>query len=159
MNHPYEILLRWKDDGTFSGGHTIRRDSVTGALTEALPLGKDGGFPWADASAEINTALTGALETVHQELSAEHEQSVQRQLEAAQTEFAAQLAAVAEERDAARQAIIDAIAEAVAPLQEEIRVLKLPSDEQVREEIAKRRAALAAEAAKLDEVETALEAK
>lgn len=57
MNQPYEILLRWKDDGTFSGGHTIRRDPATGALTTALPIGNDKDFKWPDILGEVNAAL------------------------------------------------------------------------------------------------------
>lgn len=54
---PYEILLRWKDDGTFSGGHTIRRDSITGQLSDAKPIGVDKTFPWPIILGEVNTGL------------------------------------------------------------------------------------------------------
>lgn len=70
---PYEILLRYKDDGTFSGGHTIRRDSVTGQLSAALPIGADKSFPWPTILGEVNTGLAakaGEVDDVKVQLAA-----------------------------------------------------------------------------------------
>jgi hypothetical protein len=69
---PYEILLRWNDDGTFSGGHTIRRDPATKQLLDPQPLGK-GDHPWPSALAEINTGLASRNTELEQAITCEKE--------------------------------------------------------------------------------------
>lgn len=105
---PYEILLRWKDDGTFSGGHTIRRDDVTGRLSDTMPIGKDTKFPWADIAKEINTALLPAnndlaeLQKAHVEVTENLATAEQKAIETAK----AIKAAVADQNAEAVLAII-----------------------------------------------------
>lgn len=60
MSKPYELLFRWKKDGIFSGGHTIRIND-DGSIGDPEPLGKDTNFPFVDIAAEINTALVDAV--------------------------------------------------------------------------------------------------
>lgn len=109
---PYEILLRWKDDGTFSGGHTIRRDSITGTLSLAQPLGGSI-FPWPDVLKEINSSALAAtsdltekltaLQASHEELEAAHE-SISKELEEATKDETQKAVEAAEAKVAEAQA-------------------------------------------------------
>lgn len=98
-DQPYEILLRWTDDGKFSGGHTIRRNPATGQLSTALPLGKDADFPWPAVAKEINAALRAEIATVraaHDELTA-RVAALTAELENSARAFAASKAVIADQ--------------------------------------------------------------
>lgn len=100
---PYEILLRFDDAGNFQGGHTIRRDSVTGKLEDAQPIGADTAFPWPAVVAEIKGAVaevTALRATVAEqgELLRSLKPEIDRRMEAEEAELLAQEAALAERR-------------------------------------------------------------
>lgn len=148
---PYEILLRWKDDGTFSGGHTIRCDPVTGGLSDALPLGKDGGFPWVDASKEINEALAATVD-IHLEAREAAEETL-RETNAALTAAQAELETLKSEWFATLEAVKATLPNDFHPAAvlikkvetakaEEARVLELSATERRREELQKELAEL-----------------
>lgn len=61
---PYEILLRGKPDGTFSGGHVILF-GPDGTPGHAQPLGTDD-HPWPEALGNVNTALAAQASLVEQ---------------------------------------------------------------------------------------------
>lgn len=80
MNAPYEILLRWRADGTFSGGHTIRFNDA-GQPGLPLAIGEDASFPWQDAAAEINTATLQACKSAQADQAKAETDLVQAQAE------------------------------------------------------------------------------
>ena len=88
MNIPNEALFRWNTSGTFSGGHTIAYNTVTGQLTDPLPLGVASGFPYSEVAAEINTASLATIAARDATITA-----LQSQLTALQAQYDAYVAA------------------------------------------------------------------
>jgi len=112
---PYEILLRWNDKGEFSGGHTIRRDDVSGILTTALPIGNDKDHPWPQILGEVNAALASKAGEVDQHIA--DKKALTKERDDLKARIAAidpvELAAAAEKR---KKQIMDEAAKQVAQI-------------------------------------------